>query len=172
MGPPESATSHPENQEGGRRKRLRRRPRGGPRSRRCLLKGCEQRFRPRHARQRYCSERCRQAGREWSRWKAQQRYRETAAGQQKRNGQSRRYRERVKSRKTAEPEAVSEVARVITQEHFFRAHVRPAGVLRAIRAPAAKSLATLVFAGVPASAGAGAGARATLETGAHLIRRY
>ena len=52
-----------------------------PRMRRCLLKGCEQRFHPRQARQRYCSERCREAARKWSRWKAQQRYRETTAGQ-------------------------------------------------------------------------------------------
>ena len=111
-----------------------------PRMRRCLLKGCEQRFHPRQARQRYCSERCREEARKWSRWKAQQRYRETVAGQQKRNGQSRRYRERTKSRKRQEPEAVNEAARVITQEHLFRAHVRPAGVLRAIRAPARSPL--------------------------------
>jgi len=87
--------------------------------RRCLLKGCEQRFHPRQARQRYCSEGCREAARKWSRWKAQQRYRTTRVGQEKRNGQSRRYRERVKTRKSAEPEAVSEAARVITKEHFF-----------------------------------------------------
>jgi hypothetical protein len=75
--------------------------------RRCLLKGCEQRFHPRQPRQRYCSERCREAARKWSRRKAQERYRETAAGQQKRNGQSRRYRERVKSRKPPEAEALT-----------------------------------------------------------------
>ena len=45
--------------------------RAGRGARRCLLKGCEQRFRPRQARQRYCSEQCRQAARAWSRWKAQ-----------------------------------------------------------------------------------------------------
>src|ERR1017187_11019633 len=118
MGLSESPTGHPENQE-GRRKRLA----GRPRMRRCLLKGCEQRFRPRQARQRYCSEGCREAARQWSRWKAQERYRETAAGQQKRNGQSRRYRERVKSRKPPEPETVSEPARVITTEGFFRPFV-------------------------------------------------
>ena len=56
MGLPESATSHPENQEGGRRKWPTRRQRSAPRSRRCLLKGCERRFRPRQTRQRYCSE--------------------------------------------------------------------------------------------------------------------
>ena len=122
MGPSESPTAHPENQE-GRPKRLARRPR----MRRCLLKGCEQRFHPRQACQRYCSAECREAARRWSRWKAQQRYRETAAGQEKRNGQSRRYRERVKSRKTPEPEAVNEAARVITPEHFFRPMLRRPG---------------------------------------------
>src|SRR5450631_3875611 len=121
MGPPESPTGRLENQEAGRRKRLRRRPR----TRRCLLKGCRQRFRAHQARQRYCNERCREAARKWSRWKAQERYRETAAGQQKRRGQSRRYRERVKSRKPAEPNPVNEAARVITTEDFFRPFLRP-----------------------------------------------
>jgi hypothetical protein len=142
------------------------------RSRRCLLKGCEQLFRPRQARQRYCSQDCRNAARNWSRWKAQQRYRETAAGQQKRKGQSRRYRERIKSRKPARPEAVEEAARVITKEHFFRTNLRPAGVLCAIRAAAAQSIAALLLRRVPARAGAGPGARAALETGAPLIRTY
>jgi len=98
--------------------------------RRCLLKGCDQRFCPVRARQRYCSKQCREAARKWSRWKAQQRYRETAVGQAKRSGQSRRYRERIKRLKLTQPKAVNESARVITQEDFFRAHVRPAGLLR------------------------------------------
>ena len=165
MGPPESLTRHGENQAAGRRARR-------PRQRTCLLKGCEQRFHPRHARQRYCSERCREKARKWSRWKGQQRYRETSAGREKRNGQSRRYRERVKSRKAAEPEAVSDPARVITKEHFFRADLRPAGVLRGLYAPAAKSLAALLLRRVPARPGASPGARAALETGTHLIRTY
>jgi hypothetical protein len=97
--------------------------------RRCLLKGCERRFHPRHAHQRYCSEDCRKGARRWSRWKAQQKYRDTAAGQEKRNGQSRRYRERIKSRQAAEKEAVETAARVITSEEFFRAFLRPAGLL-------------------------------------------
>ena len=169
MGPsPESLTRPRKEQAAGRRKCRAGRPRRRP----CLLKGCEQRFHPRRACQRYCSEGCRQEARKWRRWKAQQRYRKTAAGQQKRNGQSRRYRERVKSRKSPESEVVDEAARVIPQEDFFRAHVRPAGVLRALRAAAAKSLAALLFAGLPASAGAGPGAGAALETGAHLIRAY
>jgi hypothetical protein len=103
MGPHESPTRQPENQAPLRRKRSVRRPR----IRRCLLKGCEERFHPRRARQRYCSERCRLAAREWSRWKAQQKYRATAAGKRKRNGQSCRYRERVKKRnQTPREEAV------------------------------------------------------------------
>ena len=96
--------------------------------RHCLLKGCEQRFRPRQPRQRYCSAGCREAAREWSRWKAQDRYRATPAGKRKRNGQSRRYRERVRNRKQAGKEAVSESARVITT-NFFRCLLRPAGLL-------------------------------------------
>ena len=167
MGPssPESPTRSRKKQSAGRRKRR-------PRPRYCLLKGCEQRFAPRQARQRYCSDNCREAARKWSRWKAQQRYRKTGAGQQKRNGQSRRYRERVQRRKASEPPVVSQVARVITPEHFFRAHLRPAGMLRAIRAAAAQSFAALLFARVPTRAGAGAGAGRALETGAHLNRRY
>src|SRR5437763_8519129 len=100
----------------GARKRSPRRPR----NRRCLLKGCEQRFHPRQACQRYCSQKCREAAREWSRRKAQQRYRATTLGQQKRKGQSRRHRERVKSREPPEPEAVNEAARVITTKDSFR----------------------------------------------------
>ena len=172
MGPPESPTGHPENQE-GRRKRLARRPR----TRRCLLKGCEQRFHPRQARQRYCSEGCREAARKWSRWKAQQRYRETAAGQQKRNGQSRRYRERVKSRKPPEPEAVNEAARVITTEHFFRPFAATGrAATRASCAQRRSPLQRFCSHGVPARAGARPRTGAALETGARfnpeiLIRR-
>jgi len=124
MGPPENPTKPGKKQEGGRRQKARR-----PRSRRCLLKGCEQRFHAWRARQRYCSEPCRVAARKWSRWKAQQKYRASTGGQPKRNGQSQRYRERVKSRKRPEPEAVKEAARVITQEEFFRGLLRPARLL-------------------------------------------
>jgi hypothetical protein len=166
MGPIENPTNPAAKQPAGRRQCARR-----PRMRRCLLKGCEERFHPRQARQRYCSARCREAARRWSRWKAQQRYRETRAGKQKRNGQSRRHRERVRSRKPPEPEAVGEAARVITK-NFFRGMLRPARLLRKIRARAAKSLTTLLQAGVPACTGTRPGAGAVLETGADLIRRY
>jgi ParB family transcriptional regulator, chromosome partitioning protein len=161
MGPPESLTSPQKNQAAGRRKRR-------PRQRHCLLKGCGRRFHPGHARQRYCSTECRAQAREWSRWKAQQKYRTTDGGKQKRNGQSRRYRERVKSREPVEPEAVKESARVITKEDFFRAHLRSAGLLRAICTPAAKSLAALLLHLVPPGDGAGGGARAALEAAADL----
>ena len=164
MGPPESRTRPRKNQATGRRKRQERRPR----ARRCLLKGCEQRFHPRQASQRYCSKHCREEARKWSQWKAQQRYRKTRTGRQKRNGQSQRYRERVKNRKTPEPEAVDEAARVITTEHFFRPFVRPARLLRGIRARAAKSLATLLLAYLPARAGARPGTGEALEGGARL----
>jgi hypothetical protein len=163
MGPPESPTGHTENQE-GRRKRLGRRPR----MRLCLLKGCEQRFHPRQTRQRYCSERCREAARRWSRRKAQQRYRATRAGQQKRNGQGQRYRERLRNRKPPEPEAVSDPARVITKEEFFRSVLRPARLLRELCSRAAKSFATLLFIYLPACAGACPRTRAALERGARL----
>jgi hypothetical protein len=99
---------------------LRRRVARLPRMRRCLLKGCEQGFRPRQVHQRYCSRECREEARQWSRWKAQQQYRATAAGQQTRNRQSVRYRKRVKNRKPPPPEAVNEPARVITPTEFFR----------------------------------------------------
>jgi len=168
MGPPESRTRQGERQAARRRKRRARRPR----QRHCLLKGCEQLFPPRHACQRYCGTECRQKARRWSGWKAQQRYRDTAAGQAKRNGQSRRYRERVKSRKAADAEADNDAARVITKESFFRADVRPAGLLRALRATAAKPFAALLLRLVPPRTGAGGGAGAALETGAYLIRTY
>jgi hypothetical protein len=114
MGLPENPTGLSENQGPRRRKRKSRRPR----TRRCLLKGCEQRYHPRQAQERYCSEGCRKAARKWSRWRAQQRYRAVTAGKRKRNGQSERYRKRVRSRNRPEKEAVGEAARVITEEVF------------------------------------------------------
>jgi hypothetical protein len=165
MGPSESPTGQVENQQ-GRRKRTARRPR----TRLCLLKGCDHRFQPRQARQRYCSQCCREAARKWSRWKAQQRYRRTAAGQQKRKDQSQRYRER--SRKPAEPKAVNDVARVITTEHFFRPFLRSAWLLRGIRMCAAKSFTTFLHTRLSARSGARPRPGAALETSAYLIRRY
>jgi hypothetical protein len=87
--------------------------------RRCLLKGCDKQYRPNKAAQRYCSPECRQAARQWSFWKAQQKYRDTQAGKEKRQAQCRRNRERVKSRKKRALNDSSENARVITL-NFFR----------------------------------------------------
>lgn len=165
MGPSESVTRPRNLSTAGRRQRQ-------PRARRCLLKGCEQHFHPRQARQRYCSAECREKARKWSRWKAQQKYRKTARGKQNRTSQSGRYRERVKSRKLPEAKDVSEPARVITNEQFFRTRLRPARLLRAIRTPAAKSLAALLLRSVPARAGTRAATGTALETGAHLSRTY
>jgi hypothetical protein len=124
MGPPKNLTCHCAKKEA----RARKRPVRRPRARRCLLKGCERRFHPEHARQHYCSSECREAAREWSEWKARRKYRATEAGKRKRNGQSQRYRKRVTERKTLEKEAVSEAARVITKK-FFRWWLRPARLL-------------------------------------------
>lgn len=124
MGPPQNPTSHVEKQAAGGRKQPRRRPR----RRKCLLKGCEQRFDPQHARQHYCSDSCREAAQKWSEWKARQAWRSTAEGKRKRNEQSRRYRERLKTRKPPEKEAVVETARVIPRK-FFRRLLRPARLL-------------------------------------------
>jgi hypothetical protein len=113
MGPPENLTGPSGNQERGRK-----RPARLPRTRRCLLKGCERRFRPRQARERYCSPECRRAARNWSCWKAQQSYRATAAGRENRQGQSRRYRERVRTRRPPAPDPAVPSARVITTDFF------------------------------------------------------
>jgi hypothetical protein len=164
MGPPESPTHPRERQAPSQRKR----PVRKPRLRHCLLKGCDQRFHPRQANQRYCSAACQESARKWSRWKTQQRYRATKSGKEKRTDQSRRYRERVKTRKPPEPEADNEPARVIIPEHFFRSFLRSARLLPGIRTPAAKSLAALLLARLPARHGARPRAGAPLETGADL----
>ena len=167
MGPPENPPKPPQNQattpgKGKRRKR----PRRQPRTRRCLLKGCHSRYRPQRARQRYCSDRCREAARQWSRWKAQERYRARPAGKQRRNGQSRRYRERLRNRQPPGPEAVVEAARVITKRKpkvFFRSLLRPARLLRGIPAQSEITLAAVLLEGVPTRLGARPEAGAALE---------
>jgi hypothetical protein len=129
VGPDEDSTRRAREQKHGPAASPGCRPRGSARARLCLLKGCERRFDPQRAAQRYCSEECRRAARRWSRWKAQQSYRATAAGKDKRNEQSRRYRERVKNRPPIASEvAIPETARVITKD-FFRPKLRPTGLL-------------------------------------------
>jgi hypothetical protein len=77
------------------------------RPRRCLLKGCERLFWPRHPRSHYCGEACRQAARRWRQWRASQKYRATDNGKQQRREQSKRYRERVRARQAASADADS-----------------------------------------------------------------
>jgi len=159
MGPPENPTRHLEKQARGGRKRPVRRPR----KRKCLLKGCGLWFPPRHARQRYCSEGCCKAARTWSEWKARQKWRASGAGKRKRNGQSRRYRERRKSQKASEKAVVPEAERVIPKD-FFRGLLRPARVLRVLPAVAALAAATVLLSCMPARDAARLGTRAALAT--------
>ncbi len=96
MGPCEHRSTAEKNQGGclrttGQRSRARR-----PRSRVCLLKGCERMFRPVHPVARYCSPECREQAQRWREWKVQHRYRQSEGGKQKRQAQSRRYRIRHK----------------------------------------------------------------------------
>ena len=112
MGSREGGTNHPNIQKRGRL--LRGLGRRWPRTRLCLRKGCAQHFRPDRAFQRYCSQAGRNAARAWPLWKAQEKYRATSAGKEKRNAQSRRYRERVRKRN----EQVHETARVISTNIF------------------------------------------------------
>jgi len=70
----------------------------------CLLKGCEQSFRPSHPLSRYCGSGCREAARRWSRRTANRRYRASEQGKSCRREQSSRYRERARERARAESE--------------------------------------------------------------------
>jgi hypothetical protein len=154
VGPDEDSTRPAEDRESGQP------PGRRPRTRCCLLKGCERRFRPQRAGERYCSDECRRAARQWSRWKAQQSYRATAAGKERRNRQSRRYRQRVRNRQPAAPQE-ADAARVITP-NFFRPLLRPAWVLRGIRPAAALAPPAVLFARMPARHGTSLATRAAL----------
>ena len=72
----------------------------GPRV--CLLKGCEQTFRPWHPFGRYCSTECRSAARRWRQQTANRRYRASEQGKCRRRAQACRYRERVRQRPTSD----------------------------------------------------------------------
>ncbi len=65
------------------------------RCRRCLLKGCEQFFRPNYPQSRYCSEACRVAARRWRGRRASRTWRASDWGKVRRREQSRRYRRRI-----------------------------------------------------------------------------
>jgi len=75
------------------------------RPRRCLLKGCERLFWPRHWRSHFCSKACQQAARRWQRWQANQKYRATENGRERRRKQGQRYRQRQQERKAASADA-------------------------------------------------------------------
>jgi hypothetical protein len=78
-----------------------------PRQRPCLLKGCEEPFRPTHPQARYCSRECRAAARRWRRRRASRKYRRTPEGRLKRQAQSRHYRCRcAERRQTADIQTV------------------------------------------------------------------
>jgi hypothetical protein len=77
------------------------------RRRRCLLKGCERLFWPRHWRSRFCSEACQEAARRWQRWQANQKYRATEKGREHRREQGQRYRQRQRERKAASADAAA-----------------------------------------------------------------
>jgi hypothetical protein len=62
----------------------------------CLLKGCEQAFCPQHPLERYCSDDCLAEARRWSRARANQKYRASESGRQRRQAQCRRRRERCR----------------------------------------------------------------------------
>jgi hypothetical protein len=70
------------------------------RRRRCLLKDCEQWFVPSHAQCRYCSVACRAIARQWRRWRAQQKYRASRHGRERRQQQACRYRQRWRAAST------------------------------------------------------------------------
>jgi hypothetical protein len=90
-------------------------PQGGlrPRCRRCLLKGCEQLFRPSRPQTRYCSDACRHAARRWRRWRASQKYRASPHGKARRRGQSQRCRDRHRQGDVA---VVSDVAAIVAPD--------------------------------------------------------
>lgn len=70
-------------------------PFGHFRCRRCLLKGCEQFYRPSHPQSRYCSDHCRRESELWRRRRASWTWRASALGKRRRREQSRRYRQRI-----------------------------------------------------------------------------
>ncbi len=167
MGPTQDRTSpHP--------KQVRRRQ-GRPRPRWCLLKGCEKTFRPSHPQARYCSAGCREAAALWREWKAQRRYRRSARGRERRQEQGRRRRGRLSElkrrgeRRAGRP--IGGAAWVITQQEIF-VLVRPARLLRDLRAYPPVSDAAVLLAALPARARTCARARATLAQAvsrAHLL---
>jgi len=152
---PSHDQSSPRSTQGDRRQ-------SGPRARRCLLKGCEQRFVPARPQARYCGAACRAAAARWRRWKAQQRYRQTAQGRACRRAQSRRRRQRQRERpreRARSPCCVG--AWVIAQRQIF-VHLRSAWLLCRVCPWSSVSPAAILWNGVSARAGSGDRARAAV----------
>lgn len=126
MGPSEDRPTTEKNQDGRLRTTRRRNPARRPRSRICLLKGCERRFRPRHPLTRYCSDGCRGQARRWREWKARHRYRQSEGGKQKRQAQSRRY--RIRRKRAEKAKAASGKQR---EGHAKKKYYVPAATARA-----------------------------------------
>jgi hypothetical protein len=162
MGPNQDSPTPVKNQDSRRtsptrnkQKRARR-----PRRRVCLLKGCGQVFRPEQPMGRYCSRECREEARRWRQWKARWRYRHSPNGKQKRQAQSRRYRECRKEQRAQTATAVG-AARVIPSKFFF-VLLRPPRLLCRVRSHAALAPAAVLFCRLPARFGAGSEAGETL----------
>lgn len=130
-----------------------------PRSRSCLLKGCERVFRPQHPLTRYCSEACRQRAHRWREWKARRRYRQSAGCKQRRRAQSRRYRER---RKATDRKIPACQQREGHPYQFFSMLLRPPWMLRRFPADPAIAAAALLFSSLSPGSGASFGAGAAL----------
>lgn len=157
MGSSEDLSTPPENQDtrGSVRTEGCKRRAHRPRSRACLLKGCERAFRPQHPLTRYCSEPCRQQARQWREWKARRRYRQSPGCKQKRRAQSRRYRERRKARDRKTRSGGH--ARVIPTEFFF-VLLRPPRMLRLFSTDPTITAAALLFPDLPPCSAASSGA--------------
>lgn len=154
MAPSEDPLPCPENQP---RRRVRR-----PRSRRCLLQGCEREFRPQQPLARYCSAACREQARQWRAWKARQRYRQSANGKQKRQAQCRRYRARRKARKKNR----SCEQREGHPCKIFFVLLRSSRMLCGVPSNPAITAAAVLFFSLPICSGASSGARAALARAA------
>lgn len=112
LGPPEYALSdHPIQRPRGRR------------TRRCLMKGCEQSFQPSHPLCRYCGKSCQEEARNWQRWRSARHYRSTPRGQERRREQSRRYRERQRLRRAAEAAELAVLAAAEEREGQLKAGI-------------------------------------------------
>jgi len=145
------------------RKQARRRP-ARPRRRRCLLKGCEEWFQPACPQARYCRAECQRAAARWRQWKARRRYRSTEGGRECRRAQSRRRRQAELERRGERRATNCDASRpggsawVIAQQEIF-VLVRPAWLLRDLRADTPVTDAAILLAGLPTCAGTGVGTR-------------